>query len=397
MSTPAPLLRVRLPGAQRVTSIELFFDLVFVFAITQLSHLLADHLTVGGALETLLLLLAVRWAWMYTAWATNWLDPARRVTRVMLLGAMLASLVMAAALPEAFDDRGLAFALGYAAIQVGRTLFVLIATRPEPTLHANFRRIAVWNSAAGALWVAGGVAHGSARVVLWLLAVAVDYAGPMALYVVPGLGRAHVEEWSISGDHLAERCQLFLIVAFGESILVTGATLSDLTWTASTVIAVAVAFTGTVALWWIYFDATAERGSQVISASHTPGRLGRSAYTYWHLPMVAGIIVTAVADELVIAHPGGHTATATALTVLGGPALFLAGHALFKQTLFGHLSVQRVVAVVVLMGLIPLGPHVPPLLLGILAMVVLIAVAVTDAVLARTAPVPEPGPEFEVA
>ncbi|MEA3184477.1 MAG: hypothetical protein QOJ74_954 [Ilumatobacteraceae bacterium] len=365
---------------------ELFFDVVFVFAVTQLSHLLLGHLTAAGALQTLLVLLAVWWAWMDTAWVTNWLDPGRRATRVMLLGAMLASLLMAAAVPEAFTDRGLVFALAYAAIQVGRTVFMIWATREDVALRTNFVRFLAWRSTAAAFWIAGGVAHETLRTALWIVAVLIDCSGPLLYFVVPWLGRSHIEDWSIAGDHLAERCQLFLIVAFGESVLVTGATLSNLTWTASTVTGVAVCFAGTAALWWIYFDASAERGTQVISASQTPGRLGRSAYTYWHLPMVAGIIVTAVGNELVIAHPGGEstTATATTLTVVGGPLLFLSGHALFKRTVFGHLSTQRVVAVAVLVALVPVGLNGPPLLLASLVLTIVGGVAIADAALNRS-------------
>jgi low temperature requirement protein LtrA len=379
----SPLLRVRVPGAQRVTSMELFFDLVFVFAVTQLSHLLLEHLTVSGALQTMLVLLAVWWAWMDTAWVTNWLNPALRPTRVMLLGAMLASLIMAAAIPDAFGERGLAFAVGYASLQIGRTIFVIWATRADVALRTNFQRFLAWRSAAATLWVAGGIAHGTVRIVLWIAAAAIDCSGPLLYFFVPRLGRSHIEDWSIAGDHLAERCHLFLIVTFGESVLVTGATFSDLTWTPSTVIGVAVCFAGTAALWWIYFDSSAERGTEVISASQTPGRLGRSAYTYWHLPMVAGIIVTAVGDELVITNPGGDPTTATALAVLGGPVLFLGGHAVFKQTLFGRFSIQRVAAVALLVALIPVGLVSPPLLTAALVVLVVGGVAITDAVLHR--------------
>jgi low temperature requirement protein LtrA len=340
-------------------------------------------LTVAGALQTLLLLLAVWWAWMDTAWVTNWLDPDRRATRAMLLGAMLASLFMAAAIPDAFVDRGLAFALAFAALQVGRTVFVIWATRSDVALRTNFERFLIWRCAAATFWIAGGIGHGSVRTVLWIVAVTIDFLGPLMYFVVPVLGRSQIEDWSIAGDHLAERCHLFLIVTFGESVLVTGATLSDLAWTASSVAAVAVCFAGAAALWWIYFDASAERGTEVISASPTPGRLGRSAYTYWHLPMVAGIIVTAVGDELVIRHPGGEPTTATALTVLGGPALFLGGHAFFKQTLFGRFSTQRVVAVLLLVAVIPVGLVAAPIVSATLVMIIVGGVAVTDGVLHR--------------
>src|ERR687884_119196 len=222
------LLRTRDGGEQRATPLELFFDLVYVFAITQLSHLLLDHLTVGGALETLFLLLAVWWAWVYTTWVANWFDPDRLPVRLMLVAVMLASLVMSVAIPDAFGERGLMFALAYVTIQVGRTVFVVIALnkslgRSAP-LSRNFQRILFWLLASGVFWIIGGLLEGEARYVLWVLALAVEYAGPVFGFYTPGLGRSTTEVWTVEGGHAAERCQLFVIIALGESILVTGTT-----------------------------------------------------------------------------------------------------------------------------------------------------------------------------
>src|SRR5215212_2884896 len=193
------LLRARDGDEQRVTNLELFFDLVYVFAVTQLSHRLLDHLTVGGVLETLFLLLAVWWAWVYTIWVTNWLDPDRSAVRLLLVAVMLASLVMSVAIPEAFGERGLMFALAYVAIQLGRTGFAGLALGAFHPLSESFRRILAWFAATGVLWVAGGLAEGEARYVLWLLALGVDYSGPAAGYRTPGLGRSRTEEWTIEG------------------------------------------------------------------------------------------------------------------------------------------------------------------------------------------------------
>jgi low temperature requirement protein LtrA len=196
---------------RQVTPIELFFDLVFVFAITQLSRLLLNHLTPHGALQTGLLLLAIGWAWVCTAWATNWLEPSRRPVRAMLIGVMGASLVMSTALPEAFGDRGLLFAVAYAGMQVGQTVFILAYVRHHPILHRNFQRILVWFSLAAVFWIAGGSATGPDREWLWLAAVAISYLGPIAAYYTPGLGRASAPDFHFSGKHMAERCQLFLL------------------------------------------------------------------------------------------------------------------------------------------------------------------------------------------
>src|SRR5919199_3874671 len=219
------LLRARDGGEQRVTNLELFFDLVYVFAVTQLSHRLLEHLTVGGVLETLFLLLVVWWAWVYTIWVTNWFDPDQSAVSLLLVAVMLASLVMSVAIPEAFGERGLMFAIAYVAIQVGRTLFVVLALDKSSSLGRNFQRILAWFAIPAVLWVVGGLFEGGARYVLWVLALALEYGGPVTGFYTPGLGRSRTEVWTVEGSHLAERCQLFVIIALGESILVTGTAL----------------------------------------------------------------------------------------------------------------------------------------------------------------------------
>ena len=375
------LLRLRVDGQQRVTNMELFFDLVYVFAVTQLTRFLVDNLTWQGALHAVVLLCAVWWAWMYTAWVTNWLHPDVRPVRVVLLGVMLASLVISATLPEAFGGRGLVFAVTYVVMQLGRTVFVLFAVRLDRGLLRNFQRITAWLVLSGAFWLAGGFVAGGARDGLWAAAVVVDFLAPVCGFYVPLLGRSVTGDWTIAGDHLAERCQLFMIIALGESILDTGSTLGTATLTAPTVTAFVLAFLGTVALWWVYFDRSAEDSSRAIAGSTDPGRIGRSAYTYFHLPMVAGIIVTAVADERVIAHPLGHGSAALTATELGGPALFLFGHLLFKRAVFGVLSWPRLVALALLAVLVPLGGVASPLVLGGATVLVVVGVGVSDMVL----------------
>jgi low temperature requirement protein LtrA len=320
--------QVRRPrgGDQPVSFAELFFDLVYVVGVTQLSARLTGDLTWGGAFECLVLLLALWWAWVSTAWFTNAFDPDQRPVRAVLIAVMLASLVMTAAVPEAFGDRGTWFAGAYVAIQVGRTLYGVAALhrRHDPdddTLRRDQERVLVWAVLAAVPWLVGGLVSGPARMALWLLALAIDYAAPAAGFRVPGLGRSATTDWEIEGQHLAERCQLFLIVAFGESILATGATFADEEPTAMTVASLAVAFGGNVALWWIYFDRAAEQAADTMARHHDPGRLGRAAYVYLHLPMVAGVLVTAVGDKLAVSNPTGTTAAATAATVLGGPAV----------------------------------------------------------------------------
>ena len=378
------LLRDRDGGEQRVTPLELFFDLVYVFAITQLSHLLLSHLSVGGALETLFLLLVVWWAWVYTTWVTNWFDPERLPVRLMLVAVMLASLLMSVAIPDAFGERGLMFALAYVSIQVGRTAFVVIALnkslgRSAP-LSRNFQRIFFWLLASGVLWIIGGLVEGEARYVLWALAVVVEYAaGPLVGFYIPGLGRSTTEVWTVEGGHAAERCQLFVIIALGESILVTGTTFGEIEPSAVAVSAFVVAFLGSVALWWIYFARSAQAAREVFVSSEDPGRIARSAYTYFHLPMIAGIIAVAASDELTVAHPGDPGTAASVVLTIGGTALFLAGHAFFKWAVFGVLPWSRAVAIAGLAGLMPVGFALPTLALSSAAVLIVVALAAWDA------------------
>src|SRR3954451_3957996 len=297
----------------RVTYVELFFDLIFVFAVTQLSHLLLEHLSLLGAFETLLLLLAVWWAWIDTSWVTNWLDPERTPVRALVFALMFAGLLLSASIPHAFDTEALLFAISYATIQIGRSVFVMLATRKLDAPHfRNFQRISAWHVVIGALWIYGASLEGTARLAVWGGTVLFECAGPSVGFLVPGLGRSATLDWKVDGAHMAERCALFVIIALGESILVTGATAAKLPATAQTLAAFLAAFLGSVAMWWIYFNIGAERGSRTFAGSDDPGRVARNVYTYFHIPIIAGIVVCAVADEITIAHPGGHVDLASA-------------------------------------------------------------------------------------
>lgn len=368
---------------QRVSFLELFFDLVFVFAVTQLSHGLLDHLDWGGAYQTLLLLLAVFGAWAYTAWVTNWFDPGRTSIQLLIVGLMLASLVMSVAIPEAFGDRALMFAAGYLAIQLGRTVFVLVALRGDP-LQRNFARVLFWLLVCTVFWLVGAFLGGVAQVVLWSVAVAMEFTAAWFGYPTPRLGRTRTVEWTIAGEHLVERCQLFLIIALGESILITGLTFSTGGFDVGRTSAFVVSFAGAVALWWIYFHRTGNRAVEAVAAATDPGRLGRTL-SYVYVVMVAGIIVTAVGDEVVVEHPGGATEPAWLAVVLGGPALFLVGHALFVRVVFGRWSRSRLVALLVLGGLAPVLLFVSPLMVAIYATLVLVVLAAYDSMRSRRA------------
>lgn len=377
MQTEHSLLRTRVGHEHsRVTNIELFFDLVFVFAVTQLSHALLAHFTLLGAIETLLMLLAVWWVWVYTAWWTNWLDPETLPVRVMLFVLMGIGLLLSASIPQAFEQRGLVFALAYVTMQLSRTTFAVWAFRDTPVQRANFTRILCWLLFAAIFWIIGGLAHDGARLAWWALALAFEYMSPALGFWVPGLGRSTTADWDVEGGHMAERFGLFIIIALGESILVTGATFSTLEWTGTTVAAFVASVVWSIALWWLYFAVSAGVGSQRITASHDPGRLARSVYTYIHLLIVAGIIVSAVADEFVLAHPTGHVEPEVILAVLGSSALFLIGNMLFKYVITGTVPLAYLVALAALAALALVATALTPLLLSIAATLVLVGLAV---------------------
>jgi low temperature requirement protein LtrA len=365
--------------AQRATTLELFYDLVFVFAITQVSHLLLEHLSWEGAGQAALVLLAVWWSWNYTTWVTNELDPESQVVRLLLIALMLASLLMAIAIPEAFGDKALLFAGSYVAIQVGRHAFLTFAAAARGSLERERAgRILTWFVAAGALWIAGGFADGEARTALWLAALALDYGAPLALFWVPGRRRLAGETWQVETGHFAERFGLFVIIALGESIVITGATTAELELDTATVAAFAGAFLGVAALWWLYFTSIAGLAERALADAPDRTLLARDAYTYGHVLIVAGIILTAVGDELVIAHPTEELPSAELIAVVGGPALYLLAQAALRLRMTGAISYRRLTGAIacVLIGLV--GTGAPALVVGALLIAVLVGVIVAD-------------------
>ncbi len=317
-------------GAAKVTMVELFFDLVFVFAITQLSHSLLARLTPLGALHTAMLLLAVWSLWSYTAWATNVLDPERIPVRLLLFVLMLLGLVVSMSIPSAFEAGGWPFAIGYVLMHTLRCVFILWVARSGPRYRLHgFQRNLFWVAVSAPLWLAGAWATPEQRLGWWMAAIGIEFISPWLLFWTPGLGASKTSEWRVTGAHMAERCALFVIIALGESLLITGATFATQPFTAPGGAGFASAFFATVAMWWIYFHEGSEHAAHQIARAADPGRTARIAYSYIHIAIVAGIIVSAVGDEIVLVHPG-HADAAAIATVIGGPALFLFGCTLFK-------------------------------------------------------------------
>jgi low temperature requirement protein LtrA len=378
-AAPARHLRPRGDGVEQpITTVELFFDLVYVFAVTQLSHMILGDLTVAEVGRAAFLLLIVWWAWIYTTWMVNWFDPASPAVRAVLTGVMLASLLMAAALPGAFGEDGALFAVSYVALQVGRNVAAASLLGRDHPLRDVFERLVGWSAVSAALWLAGAALPGDRRLLLWIPAVVLDLCAPFAGYWLPGRGRAATADYDIEGGHFTDRCQGFIIIALGESIIVTGATAADAGLTSTVVLCLGLAFLETAALWWLYFGAVAERSRLVMSTAEDPGRLARDAYTYLHAPIVAGIIAVAVGDDLLLGAPGSALHGVGLAMVLGGPVLYLLGESLFRLRVTGAANLKRLAVAAILVLLTPIGSRMSALVLSATVTAVLSALALWE-------------------
>ncbi len=371
----SPLVRPR-EVARAVTPLELFFDLVYVFTISQLAQHLLAHIDARGMAETLVLTLAVMYAWFMTIWTSNWLDADRQPVRLLLLCLMFASLVMSTSVSEAFGDRAGLFVVGYLAIQIGRTAFAVFAFRGH-RLHRHFVNALVWEIGTGLIWIAGIAAEGDVRLALWAAATLITYGGVIAGHPLPGRKSPFSSDSQIYAEHLLERFRLFFLIALGETVLTLGNAFADQPLAADRLLVLAVAFTGSVALWWCYFHRAEEIGVRAVEEADRPSRLvGAGNYTL--ILMVVGIIAIAVGDELAIAHPHDPTTFAVAVLVFGGPVIFLLAQLGFMGMATGAAPRSRVAACIALLAL---GVATAPfsLLVAVTASTaVLVAVAVDD-------------------
>ncbi len=363
----------------RASWTELFFDLVFVLVVTQLSSLLEDDLSASGAAQALFLLLVAWWAWIYTTWSTNWFDPDTAPVRAVLIVGMLASMLGAAAIPDAFGERALLLVIGYVAIQSLRNAFMVLATEHDDPLRPSLVRIFVWNAWVGALWLLGALVSKDARIAVWIVALVADYAGPLAGHRTPALGRSDPRDWDLEPSHFSERLMLFLIIALGETIVAAGVTASELDLTAGRLTALVVAFAIAVALWALYFDFHAEGTlARLRGAARDRTVLARDL-SYLMVPLVAGIIVSAVASEIVIRTPG-RTLDGAELVALGaGPALYLLGSVAFKVRVYRGLWGRRAVGVVLVAAATAAGLALPALATWTLMLAILAWVGVAEA------------------
>jgi len=358
---------LREPGARggaKLAPVELLFDLVFAFAITQLAQTLLGRLDAVGAIETAVLFLAVWWVWICSTFATHWLDPERSAVRLMLFVLMGVGLLMSWALPQAFGTDGLLFAGCCVALQLGGTLFLLWALgNDHEQLTRHFRRMTVWFSVSALLWIAGARAELDDRLLFWASAIAIEYAAVWIGYAVPGLGRSPSRHWAIEGEHLAERCALFVTIALGVAILATGSSAAEMTATPASVAAFAVAFIGSAALWWIHAHPGSGRTAPP-NAHAGPGRAARRSMAYVHLPIVGGIVIWAVAGALLLKQPSGPVDLPLLVPMLAGPTLFLLGN-LWLKTLISHRTpLSHLVGFALLAAIAIVSPNLEPLGVG---------------------------------
>jgi low temperature requirement protein LtrA len=300
---------------QRVTPLELFFDLVFVYAITQVTLLMSNDTTWSGIGRGLLVLAALWWAWTGYAWLTNTLEPEEGEVRAGMFAAMAAMLVVALAVPEAFDADAVLFGVAYLVVRLLHLLLYAIAGKRDPDLLGAVLRFMPSATLAPVIIVAAGFFDGAAQAVLWVIALAVDYLGAL-------IGRG--QGWRVSPAHFAERHGLIVIIALGESIVAIGVGAAGVSLTAGVVSAAVLGIVVIAALWWAYFDVYAVLAQRELSETSgaTRARLARDYYSYLHLPMIAGIVLFALGLKKTIGQPGEPLATVSAVALCGGLSLY---------------------------------------------------------------------------
>jgi low temperature requirement protein LtrA len=351
----APRLSAVRREGERVTPLELFFDLVFVLAITECTSLMSHHPTWSGLAQGLLVLGVLWWAWAGYAWLTSVIDPEAGPVRLVFFAAMAAMLIAAICVPEAFGDLALAFALAIGFFRVAHIALFAIAGAEEPNLARSVRALAVFTAIAVGLLAAASAFDGIPQAALWVLALALDFGGPYFF---------GVEGWQLVPGHFAERHGLIIIIALGESIVEIGAGAAghlDLGIGTAAVLGVGVA----AAMWWLYFDVVALVSARRLGEAE-PGRvqnaLARDSYSYLHLLLVAGIVMAAFGMKTVLAHTGSHLHWVPAFALLGGIALYLLGLVAFRWRHVRTLNRNKVLLAAVLLVLTPVATAIPALL-----------------------------------
>ena len=351
---PSSRLSATLREGERVTPLELFFDLVFVLAITQCTALMSHHPTWDGLIQGLLVLGMLWWAWVGYAWLTSVIDPEEGAVRLIIFGAMAALLLVSLCVPEAFGDLALAFALIYGVVRAAHIALFMLASPEDDGLRHSVLGLAVSSAVAVSLLLLASLFDGLAQGALWALALFLDMGGPYFF---------GSEGWKLIPRHFAERHGLIIIIALGESIVAIGVGASnELSLGIATAAVLGVALTA--AMWWTYFDIVAIVAGQRL-ADAPPGRvqneMARDSYSYMHLVMVAGIVLVALGLKTTIGHFGEHLHTVPAFALLGGLAIYLLGHVIFRYRHVRTVSRRRLLTAIVLLFLVPVATEAPAL------------------------------------
>ena len=375
MSDVAPLVGEPTDAEEeRKTSyIELFFDLVFVFAFTQVTALILEDTSVEGFLRAALVLAMVWWAWSAYAWMTNAIDIENTVTRLILFTAMAAAFFMALAVPDAYQDEAAWFAVAYFVVRILQTALYAWGVRGDPGNLRAVIMLAPWFLAAAFVALIGGFVDPDYRSWIWLASLVIDVVG--TLFVARG-------EWHISPSHFAERFALIVIIALGESIVAIGIGTSDLPRDSTYALSVVVAFAGVAALWWAYFDFTAVAAERALrrASPAVRGPLARDVFTFFHYPVVLGIIFYAVAAKKTLEHPLYPLSEAGRWALGLGVAIFLCGFALMRFRVIRRIAWERLAAAAVALVLaVGLDGTDAVVTLGVVIAVLVLSVAIETA------------------
>jgi low temperature requirement protein LtrA len=358
---------------QDVTPLELFFDLVFVFAITQVTGFVSADPTWTRLIEGLAILAVLWWAWVSYAWLGNTAGSDEGAVRVVLLSAMAAVLICSLAVPHAFGRDGLVFGVAYLMVRVLHLAAYTVVSRSDPQLRGVVARLATTMLPAAGLLVVAGALDGTAQALCWVGALAVDYGGLVA---------RGVEGWRVVAGHFAERHGLIIIIALGESIVAIGVGAEGLELDAGIIAGALLGIAVAGALWWAYFDVVAIVAERRLRRAPPDEqvRIARDSYTYLHLPMVAGIVLSAVGVKKTLAHVGDELHDVPAVALCGGVALYFVALSALKRRNIGSFNVPRLVAAVALLALVPVATAVPALLALALVAVVACALIAFEAV-----------------
>ena len=361
------------PTEKRVTWAELFFDLVFVFAVTEVSSLLHDHHGASWVLRALIVFVPLYWSWVGTSVLANTQDLTSAASRIGIFAVGLCGLFMALAVPDAYGDRGVLFGCAYLGARI------VLAFMMFRNIPFAINPIAVGLCVSGPLILVGGFAHGNAREAIWAVAAVIDLSSPTIL-------RNRLRSMRFDPGHLAERFGLFLIIAMGESVVAIGGPAAQSEHlTAGVLWAVAAAFVLTCALWWVYFHFAADAMRYALTTAQVQTHIARHVMTYGHLLLIGSVISIAVGMREAIAHPGDHLSWGVSGLLVGGCALYLASYGYTRWAMFKLVSTTRLTAAAVMLVLLPITPHLPALAALILVAAVLIGLNVVEYIRVRRA------------